>query len=235
MKKHIQASAKYSFRGIRIFFECFLAFLLVYWLFMVVLSRWTVNGSRTTNEPLAVTVYITSNGVHTDIVVPIRNQVIDWGKELSLTEELAKDSLRTRLAFGWGNKQFFLNTKDWSDLTFGTAFGAAFHLGVSAMHIVHTTVPDTTSKNVITLLLSERQYVKLAGFLKGSFAGYGKAYVRIKEHPYGKNDYFFEGKRSYGLTYTCNSWTNDAMKVAEQKACKWTAMKDGIYIQYGKE
>jgi len=25
------------------------------------------------------------------------------------------------------------------------------------------------------------------------------------------------------------------MKVAEQKACKWTAMKDGIYIQYGKE
>jgi len=235
MKQHLSRSARIVFLVIRMFFECFLAFLIVYWLCTVTLSRWTVNGGPGTAEKKELTVYITSNGVHSDIVVPIRTDQIDWAKELGIEQQLLTDSTRTRLAFGWGNKRFFLNTKDWGDLTFNTAFSAAFHLGTSAMHIVHSRVPDTTSQNTITLRLSKRQYSELIAFLKESFAKNGGDYLQIAEHPYGKYDFFFEAKRSYGLTYTCNSWTNEGLKAAEQKACKWTAFKDGIFVQYGKE
>jgi uncharacterized protein (TIGR02117 family) len=220
---------------VRMFLECFLGFLIVYWLFTIVLLRWPVGSPAHNEANKEVTVYINSNGVHTDIVVPICNEQMDWAKELGLEEELLKDSALTRLAFGWGNKRFFLNTKDWSDLTFTTAFGAAFHLGTSAMHLIQTGIPDTALQNVITLELSKKQYGRLTDFLKDSFSKNGNSYIQVKEHPYGPRDFFFESTRSYGLAYTCNSWTNDALKASGQPACKWTAMRDGIYLQYGRK
>mgnify|MGYP003604936281 FL=1 len=35
-----------------------------------------------TNEPTVIKTSIIPKGVHTDLVVPIKNDVMDWGKEL---------------------------------------------------------------------------------------------------------------------------------------------------------
>lgn len=230
MKKYFVRSAVITWRSIRIFFECFLLFLFLYWVSMSVLSRVSVN--KQTGAKGTIPVYITSNGVHSDVVVPIQTRQIDWGKELQISDKLARDTTRRFLAFGWGNRRFFLNTKEWSDLTLGTAFGAAFHIGTSAMHLVQREEPKAGQKDVIALRLTEAEYTKLIGFLKGSFVYVQHEYIPIPNHPYSEYDFFFEAKRSYGLTYTCNSWTNDALKVSGQRACVWTAFRDGIYLQY---
>lgn len=230
MKKYLVQSTVITWRSIRVFFECFLLFLFLYWLIITVLPRIPVNTAP--GPEGTIPVYITSNGVHSDVVVPIRTVQIDWGKELGITSELNRDTMRTFLAFGWGNKRFFLNTKDWGDLTFGTAFGAAFHLGTSAMHLVQEVEPVKGGKDVIALELTVSEYNRLIGFLKGSFIHVQDRYVPIPEHPYGDYNFFFEAKRSYGLSYTCNSWTNDALKVSGQRCCAWTALRDGIYLQY---
>ncbi len=229
MKKHFVRSAVLTWRSIRIFFECFALFLFLYWLTMSVLSRIPVKAEPGDGT---IQIYITSNGVHSDVVVPIQSEQIDWGKELEIADKLNRDSTRRFLAFGWGNRRFFLNTKDWGDLTFGTAFGATFHIGTSAMHLVQREEPVKGEKDVIPLKLTENEYKKLIGFLKASFIHVQDHYIPIPDHPYSEYDFFFEAKRSYGLTYTCNSWTNDALKAAGQRACVWTAFRDGIYLQY---
>jgi hypothetical protein len=38
------------------------------------------------------------------------------------------------LAFGWGDKGFYLNTPEWADLKVSTALNAAFGLSSSAIH-----------------------------------------------------------------------------------------------------
>ncbi|MFM7331368.1 MAG: DUF2459 domain-containing protein, partial [Brachymonas sp.] len=36
---------------------------------------------------------------------------------------------------GWGDRNFFLNTPTWDDLTLSTALNATFGLGSAALHI----------------------------------------------------------------------------------------------------
>jgi hypothetical protein len=49
---------------------------------------------------------------------------------------------------------------------------------------------------------------------------------------YGKYDVFYEANGSYSLFYTCNSWANQALKSANQKAALWTISDSGIFRHY---
>ena len=56
------------------------------------------------------TVYLISNGIHLDIILK-RNQLKeDFWKQLKIPESAKY------VAFGWGDKGFYLNTATWEDL-----------------------------------------------------------------------------------------------------------------------
>ncbi|OGS76501.1 MAG: hypothetical protein A3D31_18425 [Candidatus Fluviicola riflensis] len=224
-----------TWRTIRIFLECFFGLLLIFWCCAMVLSRIGV-GPLASDESGKehTTVYITSSGIHTDLVVPLENEYINWPHELGLNDSLLTDSVYTHLAIGWGDKGFFLETEDWADLKVSVALKATFHLGSSAMHLVQRAEPDVSDKQTIRLSLSPKQYKALIAYVKGSFSKKDGEYQLIEKHTYGSRHYFFEANRSYGLMYTCNSWANSALKSCGQRACVWTAFKDGIYLQYEK-
>lgn len=213
--------------------EIFVGFLMTFWSIAMILSAIGTRSEKVP-EPGETRVYITSNGVHTDVVVPLNNKHINWVSELQLPDSLLQDSIRTHAAIGWGDKGFFLETKNWGDLKASVALRAAFHLGHSAMHIVQVREPDPKDPMVIQLDLTREQYDRLVTFVIRSFEKKNNTYQPITEHPYGKYNYFFEANRSYGLTYTCNSWTNSALKSCGQRACVWTPLRDGIYAQYEK-
>ncbi|MES2557948.1 MAG: TIGR02117 family protein [Bacteroidota bacterium] len=233
--KTIKKAARLIGRTVLIFLECFFGLLIAFWCCAIILSRIGVApegshhsiGERTT-------VYITSSGIHTDIVVPLKNKYINWPHELGLNDSLLTDSVYTHLAIGWGDKGFFLETEDWADLKLSVALKATFHLGSSAMHLVQRQEPNTSEKQTVRLSLSPKQYKAFIAFVKGSFSKHNGEYEPIPKHTYGSRHYFFEANRSYGLTYTCNSWANSALKSCGQRACVWTAFKDGIYLQYEK-
>lgn len=233
--KRVYPVLKLIWRCIYIPLECLFGFLLAFWCIAVILSRISVPAEAVPAAEKVRPVYITSNGVHCDIVLPVRDDVIDWTRELHLPDSIAKDTLRPCLGFGWGNKEFFLKTKNWSDLKLSVFLRSAFHFGNSAVHIVQVQKPDTADPKTISLLLTNGQYERLIAFISSEFKVVGDDYEPIPEHPYGNYNYFFEARRSYGLMYTCNSWTNAALKAAGQKACVWTAFKDGIYAQYERK
>ena len=54
----------------------------------------------------------------------------------------------------------------------------------------------------------------------------------IEGHSYGQKDAFYEAKGSYSLFYTCNTWANNALKAANQKASLWTVYDKGIFCHY---
>ncbi len=85
-------------------------------------------------EKDAVPIYILSNGVHTDIVVPVKNEVKDWRNEIQFNQTQSKDSLMNFIAFRMGRQRFLLDTPEWSDLKASTALKAAFGVSSSAMH-----------------------------------------------------------------------------------------------------
>jgi hypothetical protein len=44
--------------------------------------------------------------------------------------------------------------------------------------------------------------------------------------------HFYNAKGRYSLFYTCNTWANQALKSANQKAALWTIFDFGIFQHY---
>jgi uncharacterized protein (TIGR02117 family) len=198
-----------------------------------VLSHIAVPKAQASASP-DVPVFLHSNGVHTDIVVPVKTAQMDWSQTLPYSNIPSGDTTLRYIAFGWGDKGFYLDTPTWADLKFSTAFVAAFWLGSSAVHATYlhglTPGPDT-----VPLTLSHDEYARLIRYIQNSFAydAAGRP-QHIKGHSYGPDDAFYEAHRVYSFLYTCNTWTNNALKASGQRACLWTPSDKGILYQYGR-
>lgn len=185
-----------------------------------------------TRDKKEITILCSTSGIHTDVVLPIHHSLMDWEKTLDLSKGLAIDTFQTHLKFGWGDRNFFLKTKNWSDLTAGTLIKTVFGSGPGAMHLVLCTPKDLDSSTFFKLQLTKKQYLRLCIFVRGSFEFKAGKAKQIIDHPYGNYEFFFESTKEYSMAYTCNSWTNDALKAAGQKACVWTPFKTPIWAKY---
>lgn len=220
----------FRFTGYTILFV--IAFVGIYLLAAFCLSRITVSKEENTVPEVAI--YIKTNGVHTDIVVPVKNHITDWSRSLPFDHTHLKDTSAIQwLAMGWGDKGFYLQTPTWADLKFSTAFKAAFALSTTAMHTTYYVAmkEDSSCKKI---MMSTDQYKRLVTYLQQAFqqdAG-GQPVPIITNANYNNADAFYEGTGRYSLFKTCNSWANAALKTCGQKACLWTAFDTGIFLKY---
>lgn len=207
------------------------SFLIVYALAAFVCSRITIDKEKDTKGEVAI--YIKTNGVHTDIVVPVRSELMDWSKEVKYEFTSCKDTNYKYLALGWGDKGFYLQTPEWADLKFSVAFNAAFGLSSSAMHATfYRKIQEGESCRKINI--SAEQYARLIKYVSGSFKRDENGhFMHISTNAnYGISDAFYEAKGRYSLFYTCNTWANSVLKACGQKSCLWTIFDTGIFAQY---
>lgn len=188
---------------------------------------------KATNDVADVPIYIYTNGVHTDIVMPIITPQMDWSKKIPFQNTLSKSTDFNYVGIGWGDKGFYLDTPTWAELKFSTAIYAAFWLGDSAMH---TTFYKTMTEadDCKKIMLTRSQYENLIQFVDSKFDknSMGQNILIPTNAVYGKDDAFYEAKGSYSFLYTCNTWTNNALKAAGQKAALWTPSDFGIFQHY---
>ncbi|MCE3075805.1 TIGR02117 family protein [Chryseobacterium gwangjuense] len=180
-----------------------------------------------------VPIYIYTNGVHTDIVMPVKNDMQDWSAKLPFNNIKSKQTDYNYIGVGWGDKGFYLDTPTWADLKFSTAFKAAFWLSESAMHCTYYREMKEAS-DCKKIMISRNQYQKLIAFVEGKFDTdkNGKFVLIPTNAVYGDNDAFYDARGNYSFLYTCNTWANDALKAAEQKAACWTPSDYGIFLHY---
>ena len=183
-------------------------------------------------EKKGTTIYMKSDGIHTDFVFPVQSPVIDWRKIISPEDTKGKDTTLKYIAIGWGDQGFFLNTPVWADLKASTAFDACFYLGKSAMHTNYLKELDFKFKHV-QFKVSDKQYRKLIEYIQKAIKKdkHNKLDC-IKNRGYWKTDSFYQTNGSYGLFNTCNSWINGELKAADLPACLWAPFNSGIFHKY---
>lgn len=195
------------------------------------LSRLTVRAEK--NTQAAITIYLKTNGVHTDLVLPVKTSDKDWSECILYKNTRSGDTSLRFVAFGWGDKGFYLETPTWSDLKASTAFKAAFGLSTSAMHATfYNNLRE--GERCVRLEIAKDQYQRLVTFIENSLQtdASGTPILIPTEARYGKHDAFYEARGSYSLFHTCNTWANNALKASGQKACWWTPFDKGIFYQY---
>ena len=209
----------------------FIALVGLYFLIAFCCSRITINASP--SNPKEVAIYIMTNGVHTDIIVPAVSAEMNWTKEISYQNTLEADSTYQYLAMGWGDKKFYLETPEFSDLKLSNGLRAISGLSTSAMHTTYykNIREDPSCKKII---ISKAQYRQLIDYVLNSFKKDETGHlINVKSNiHYDIGDAFYEAKGSYSIFKTCNTWANAALKACGQKSCLWTIFDTGIFLKY---
>jgi uncharacterized protein (TIGR02117 family) len=176
-----------------------------------------------------IRIFVRTNGVHTWIMVPKVSAEMDW-RPLVPAAHL-KDPRwgnGNYVALGYGNREFYLNTPTWADLTFRNAFWAMAGSGESLIHADHDNDPQPSDIQR-PIILSHDEYVRLVRFMRGSFRtdGQGRT-IPLTGRGYGNSDVFYEAAGSYNALYTCNSWTGQALRAAGVRTGVWTPLSQSI-------
>jgi len=190
-------------------------------------------SAKDDGEKKEIPIYIYTNGVHTDIVMPVKNDIHDWSRKIPFTNTQSKRTDYRFVGIGWGDKGFYLDTPTWADLKFSTAFNAAFWLSESAMHCTYYS-EMTVAEDCRRIMISRSQYRNLVKFIDNKFDKDAEEnYILIPtDAVYSDNDAFYDAKGRYSFLNTCNTWANDALKAAGQKAAFWTPTDYGIFLHY---
>ena len=200
-----------------------ISLVLIYFAAILVCGLFPVNQSFA-QSPAGYEVVVMDNGVHTDLALPVKTNVIDWNQYLHLKDYKGATPRFTHFAFGWGNRKFYMETPEWRDLELDVALAAAFGFGKSAMHVYYLpVVPKASEKNVV-LKLSEEQYRQLVTYILNSFQQESGSFLLIPGKGYTNTDNFYEANGSFSLIKTCNSWTNSALKAAGVKTVFWAPL-----------
>src|SRR5688572_7884011 len=70
-----------------------------------------------------VRIFVRSNDVHTDLVLPVvcEELDIDWRRSFPLSDFWGNVNDPRYVALGWGNRDFYLNTPTWAQFRLSTA------------------------------------------------------------------------------------------------------------------
>ncbi len=179
-----------------------------------------------------VTVYLRTNGVHADLVVPAAAP-FDWRDEfppaqvVDLTRVAVPEALHW-IAFGWGDRDFYVRTRTWHDLRAGAVAIALLGLGSGAMHVEYLARP--LDYRVQRIDLHPDQYRALVETLRTGFRRDGKGKPRrIDEPGYFATDAFFEGTGRYTPWLTCNEWIRRALAAAGVRTAVWAPFDVALF------
>lgn len=196
---------------------------LSYLIIALILSIITVNGNRNQQTGDKI-IYLTTNGVHLGIVLPIAHI------ENSLISDLDIETSDQYLSFGWGDKNFYLNTPTWGDLTIKNAFSAVF---LKSATLLHVTRYQAAHSKWIAVNVSEEALKQLNYYIANTFAlNKNGLKIMLEGKGYTKWDNFYQAKGSYSLFKTCNTWVNTGFKQSGLKACFWTPFDFGLLRKY---
>ena len=163
-----------------------------------------------------VDIFLMSNSVHADIVVPLflpdtdPSTQIDWRKIFPASDFPDAAKNKSHAAIGWGDQGFYIHTPQWSDLEAGVALKAMFWPSATCLHVDRVRPSELREKRRVRI--SYEQYAKLAKFINSSLQQDRDGNpIRIPDAGYTSTDAFYEATGTYWFLYTCNSWAGRAM------------------------
>lgn len=175
------------------------------------------------DEPRTRRVLLLSNPIHTDLALPIDD---DLRQQFSFVSD---DGLPLEtpgaqyLIFGWGGRAFYLETPTWSELKPGpllkglTADSATMHVGLAGEIFA--------SEIAIPFQVSEARYRQLLAHIRAGFTedGSGRP-IHIVNSGYGEFDTFYEAEGTFTALLGCNTWTAAGLRTAGIQTGFWNPL-----------
>lgn len=171
-----------------------------------------------------VVIAVESNGVHTSLILPLVTAQKDWRMDFPLSDIAAPNRPYTHISISWGERDVFLKTPTWWDLSPLLVLKIITEGGQGLEHVSFYFRPST-SETVRPIRLSDAQYTKLVTAIE---AGLPNERPLTKHPGYGRSDVFYDAKGRYTPIHTCNQWTGNRLADAGVKVGRWTPLEGSV-------
>lgn len=178
-------------------------------------------------DPAAITIYIETNGVHTALVLPKYSGQKDWSETFPLRDIVDRARPYTHVSVSWGERQVFLETPTWADLSPLTVLHILGVGGDGLVHVAHYVRP-APADDIRPLRLTPGQYAAIVQRIEAMLPPGALSEPRPHYPGYAEHDVFYESRGLYTATNTCNQWTSDTLAMAGVRTGWWTPFAGGV-------
>ena len=188
--------------------------------------------NRGWSEPAkGTTIYLADNGVHVDILMPVRANGLDWAPLITRGDFAEADPNARWIAFGAGERRVYLDTPTWWNITPRTIW-SALSGGDRVMHVEYVPSPYYAVRQI---RLRPEEYRRLWAAIRSDFALDGRGRPRRIDHPgYGPADAFYRTTGKASAFRTCNSWAAGRLRLAGVETSLWPPFAQGLVWRYRK-
>jgi len=175
-------------------------------------------------SPAGVEIMVETNGVHTAIVMPLVTPQKDWRLDFPVQDTAAPNRPYTHVSVSWGEREVYLNTPTWADLSPLTVLRIIFASGDGLLHVAHYVRP-APDEMIRPLRISQADYARLVRQIEARMP----ARTGRKSYPgYGDYDVFYDAPGRYTAVNTCNQWTGDVLAGAGIRTGWWTPFAGSV-------
>jgi uncharacterized protein (TIGR02117 family) len=176
-----------------------------------------------------ITVYVADNGIHADIIMPVRAEGLDWEPLVPKRDFGAPAPDARWVAFGAGEERVYLNTPRWRDITLTTIWSALAG-GKRVMHVEWVADPRYATREI---RLRPEEYRRLWAAVRSDFDLDRTGRTSRIDHPgYGPSDAFYRARGKANAVRTCNSWAAHKLRLAGVKTSLWPPFVQGLMWRY---
>ena len=188
--------------------------------------------NRGWTEPAdGTTIYIADNGVHADIIMPVRVGGLDWTRTIPNRDFAAADPNARWIAFGSGEQRVYLDTPTWWDITPGTLWSGLAG-GKRVMHVEYVPSPAYAARQI---RLRPEEYRRLWAAIRADFALDENGRPQRIAHPgYGPSDAFYRANGKASALRTCNAVAAHWLRLAGIRTGLWPPFVNGLTWRYRK-
>ncbi len=188
--------------------------------------------NRGWTEPAdGTTIYIADNGVHADIIMPVRAGGLDWTPMIPNRDFAAADPNARWIAFGSGEQRVYLDTPTWWDITPGTLWSGLAG-GKRVMHVEYVPSPAYAARQI---RLRPEEYRRLWAAIRADFALNENGRPQRIAHPgYGPSDAFYRANGKASALRTCNAVAAHWLRLAGIRTGLWPPFVNGLTWRYRK-
>jgi uncharacterized protein (TIGR02117 family) len=182
--------------------------------------------------PEGTTIYLADNGIHVDVIMPIKAQGLDWAPLFPTRDFAAIDPNAGFIAFGSGEQRVYLDTPTWWDITPGTIWSALTG-GRRVMHVEYVPSPAYAVREI---RLRPAEYRRLWSAIRADLAldDRGRP-IRLDHRGYGPSDAFYGATGNASAVHTCNSWVAGRLRLAGVKTSLWPPFAQGLVWRYRQQ
>ena len=175
------------------------------------------------------TVYLADNGIHVDVVMPVKAQGLDWRPLFPKSHFAAAPPQAQWISFGTGERRVYLETPTWWDIRPRTVW-SALSGGQRVMHVEYVPRPYYTVRQI---RLRPEEYRRLWAAIRADFVLGDAGKPRRIDHPgYDCCDAFYEATGRANAFKTCNVSVARWLRLAGIRTSLWTPFAQGLVWRY---